>query len=197
MDNNKEKGPTAVTAEPQNKEVCKPKRTTRKGKSKKTCIMFPDCPPRKGKDRTGERYAYLTFLYPVCRCFYENRPNASIFQWLAQCDCTREVITIFGRSSSCGFCNRPLYKPSLNERIKPVDPSQISAWRPKKGFDRLAVCTRKNGKLREICKHYSECQDERVFDGKKVSTKYTADGGCYEPVANKTYLKSYARILNI
>jgi hypothetical protein len=183
-------------------ELVEPVSATKKAKAKKgtvekICILYPDCPPRKGKDRTGVKYGALTFLYPVCRCDYSN--GGQYYYWLAECDCGRETHTVYGRAGTCG-CKIQKQKEKHNiEETKEQTPGDDDSLG---GFNSLEFCTRKEGTIREICKHYSECLSYRVGlvfdeDGNKLADRCAESGGnCYEAASDED-LKYYSRLARL
>lgn len=123
----------------------------------------PDIWPRRSGDWSGRRIGRLLFIEPLFKC-------GRHWYYLAKCDCGNDTVVIADKrnSASCGGCCSATYghRPDDDVDEEPV-PGE---------FNRLH-CLRDS----TTCRHFSECQDERVFDGKKVSTRYElANGNCYE-----------------
>lgn len=134
----------------------------------------PNVWPRQGGDWTGRKVGRLKFIEPLFKC-------GKHWYYLCKCDCGNDTVVrgTKGEAMSCGCASAKYgYRPTEDE-------SGGSTWGalgddlggPVRGeFNRLHC-------LRDMvtCRHFSACQDERVFGGMKVSSRYeTMNGNCYD-----------------
>ena len=132
------------------------------------CYLWPDKVPNPNRDLSGLRVRRLVYLRPVYK--------TDVWFYLCQCDCDSE--TIVKANSKTGSCGCLRYAA---RRQGPAPPAHTLK---KKGFDR-GQCQHKLGSYGFSCEHYAACQTERVFEKKKVSSKYTPGGGCYTMTADE------------
>ena len=145
---------------------------------KSDCSWFPDEKPTT--DYSGKRTGRLLIICPV----YVKRGPQSGRKWfyLAVCDCQTEVIiSNVTQSKSCGCARDEAVqrmfegRRKANEnRVKEKRTTRASRMKRVSKFDRFTTCNR----LPFQCKHYSECQDERIETG-RPSSRHQPGGGCY------------------
>ena len=135
----------------------------------------PDIWPRRSGDWSGRKIVRLKFIEPLFKC-------GKHWYYLAECDCGNDTVirAVKGDAASCGCASAKYgYRPTEDE-------SGESTWgiadddideAPVRGeFNRLHCL-----KDSITCRHFSECQDERVFERKKVSARYERmNANCYE-----------------
>lgn len=184
MDGINSGGPAVGAVEPHNSnDFPKSQHTGRNGK-KQECRWWPDVKPSERADKTGLKNGRLTVFGPVYQIQISN--GGWVWLWLGVCECGGEVIyRNVHQTQSCGCLRTERSLEAIrklqrhNELVRKGEAQNKEKPEAKKGFDRLAICTTPD-KLHFECRHYSECQWERL-DTKQPSTRYQANpGGCFE-----------------